>query len=54
MQWQEWIVALIGLGVVAYLAKNLYCLVRGGGSKCGSCTADCPLKRQTQSPSKKE
>lgn len=45
MDWQQWVVALIGVAVAVYLLRRLWCVVRGGGAKCDGCTADCPLKR---------
>lgn len=46
MDWQQIIVWLIGLAVVLYLLRSLYCLLRGGSTRCANCPSDCPLKNR--------
>lgn len=42
--WQEIILALIGIFVIAYVGRKIYALLaHPSSSTCGGCT-DCPLK----------
>lgn len=51
--WQEIILALIGIFVIAYVGRKIYALLaHPSSSTCGGCT-DCPLRINAKPASRK-
>lgn len=52
---QEIIVTAIGVLVVAYIVRRLYCIfVKRDINACECCDKSCPMKRQKRNKSDKE
>lgn len=43
MEWQDLIVAVVGIGVAVYLLRRLFC-GRKRSNGCASCSKECPVR----------